>query len=74
LNLFTPAESKCAASGHLGLDAERPHICVLLKKNICAESASCTLPARMSITHRKVLISSFDQDLFRSCDRRDGVT
>ncbi|CAI9555866.1 unnamed protein product, partial [Staurois parvus] len=37
-NLITLAASKCAASQRLGLDAERPHICVQLR-NTCAESA-----------------------------------
>ncbi|CAI9589924.1 unnamed protein product, partial [Staurois parvus] len=37
------AARRCAASRRLGLDAERPHICVHGTKYICAESAR---PAR----------------------------
>ncbi|CAI9554492.1 unnamed protein product, partial [Staurois parvus] len=45
-SLFTPAAHKCAASRRLGLDAERPHIWVQLRKTYvlraCALHATST--------------------------------
>ncbi|CAI9576782.1 unnamed protein product, partial [Staurois parvus] len=46
-NPFALAAHKCAASRRLGLDAERPHICVHVTKYICAESVR---PARSQHT------------------------
>ncbi|CAI9599428.1 unnamed protein product, partial [Staurois parvus] len=45
LILFTPAKCKCANSRRLGLDAERPHICVQLRKTYVLRARTLLIPS-----------------------------